>query len=776
MTTIRALRPILFLLLAPLAAACPSSNECGTGTVSRDGVCAPLIGPCFGTLREDGTCVLPCAAGEAWDPAREACVPAADCSPGTADQGGVCVGICAADEHWDGTACASGPACGPGTVLDATRRTCVLAPTACEPGTHLEGDGCVPDATECGAGTHLEDGRCVLDRLPAPDVPESAAGPAELTLPAAGGAITLGGNVDAPDADGNPDWDEFVFTAAAGTWLRLSATADGNALPAFAVFSEATDADGYALFERYAINPNGRDCAREVYLPRAGRYLIAVSDYTNVVADLFGYLALPVGGDDYSYQVKVEHLGAPTLSAIVPPAFATGSATNGALHFYRIAAVTLDQAFDIVSAPPGGEPNDLFRAVTVFDPTGAPIRERIASTTSETVRTILAAVTAGDYLVVHDHLVTIGPRLDFKLEVGLLAATNCGVIDCSSGALAQGARALLRWDVSANDLFVGSVALPTGSPGSLRVVFLDRGLGALTASASVSAGSNAKYRQFVAQATRIHALVLNESSANVPTYTVDARTLATPALQLGQLDTGLTVAGMPASTWPPSGFARATAAAGQVVVARALAGTSGPWTTPVEEWLTPDLVTAGPAVDLVTVTWPLTPVRPNLAWSPAGGTLLHRVGDQPGVDVTGATYEVAPYALTPNDLGTLATGATLQATGQTLHAGARGAVLRYTAAASQGATVTVTPAGSLLQSDVWVLVPGALESAGSSTWVPDAAGPHLAGKARATAAAAGAAATAAWTSPYAGPCLVLVEHAGGGSPTDSFTVTIVQTP
>jgi hypothetical protein len=331
--------------------------------------------------------------------------------------------------------------------------------------------------------------------------------------------------------------------------------------------------------------------------------------------------------------------------------------------------------------------------------------------------------------------------------------------------------------VAANDLFVASVALPTGAASGLRVVYLDRGLAALTTSTTITADYNAKYRQFALQSTRIYALLMNESAtADVPAYTVDARKVATPALQLGQLNTGLTVPGMPASTWDPSGFARAILGAGQVLVTRSFSGTTGAWTTPVEELLTPGLVTAGPAVDLAAGTWPLPKVKPDLAFAAAGGTLLHRAGDQPGVDVTGATYQVAPYALTPNDLGTLGTGATLTATGQTLAAGADVTVLRYTAAASQGAQVTVTPGGATLQPEVWLLAPGALESAGGSTWLPDAAGPALAGKAHAIASGAGAAATVAWTAPYAGPCFILVQHAGAGSPTDSFTVTLLQTP
>ena len=54
------------------------------------------------------------------------------------------------------------------------------------------------------------------------------------------------------------------------------------------------DAEGYIVYDRWALNPHGIDSARRVYLPIDGLYIIQVSDYANALAacSIHNYLSM----------------------------------------------------------------------------------------------------------------------------------------------------------------------------------------------------------------------------------------------------------------------------------------------------------------------------------------------------------------------------------------------------------------------------------------------------------------------------------------------------
>ncbi|MFW5740728.1 MAG: hypothetical protein ACOC1F_10235 [Myxococcota bacterium] len=369
--------PLLAALSLALVHCGGDDLACGPGSKLVGDRCVAEVLDCgAGTKLVDGRCEPLCDPGQAWNGSE--CVDDTACAPGTERIDGGCVPACPDGEFWDGNACAVLPSCGDGTTFDEDAGACVPNDSLCAEGTHFDGGVCVPDTESCGPGTHLDGGTCVPDQLPDPDVPESAdpTGEASFDLPDAGNSITLGGTVDTPedrDGDGyvDPDYDYFTFSATAGTWLRIQATSEGAAHPAFVIVSDASDAGGAPLYVRYALNPGAIDVQREVYLPFDGDYRLIVSDYSHVSAELFGWLGLPVGGDDFTYHVGVDNLGEPSPSTVsAVPASESGSTADGALSFVELSGL---QQHDVrvihnLGMPSGKMHSDVFAALLLFGP------------------------------------------------------------------------------------------------------------------------------------------------------------------------------------------------------------------------------------------------------------------------------------------------------------------------------------------------------------------------------------------------------------------------
>jgi hypothetical protein len=209
-----------------LSACGGDGTECGPGTTDQNGTCVPDILECGdGTVLQDDQCVPICGTDQYWDGTQ--CVNTPECAAGTTfnSQTGECE-PCPQGQYWNGTACQIVPECDDGTTFNAATGKCE------------------PDAEACGPGTVFINGQCVPEELPDPDVVESTdpVGEAPFNLPAAGQSVSLGGVVDEPtdlDGDGwaDADWDAFTVTVPAGTYLRIRATSEGAALPAFMVLS-----------------------------------------------------------------------------------------------------------------------------------------------------------------------------------------------------------------------------------------------------------------------------------------------------------------------------------------------------------------------------------------------------------------------------------------------------------------------------------------------------------------------------------------------------------
>lgn len=760
-------------LMAGLAAAsCGGDDlECGPGTTENGGECIGTVGSCGpGTKEVEGVCVPDCPQEQYWNGVE--CTALPTCAPGTQVSDGTCVPSCANGKSWNGTACVGEPTCGDGTQYDPDAGACLPTAASCGAGTHFENGKCVPDATQCGAGTHEEDGGCVKDPVPPPDVPESSdpQGEAAFDLPASGATTVLGGRVDTPadlDGDGmaDPDFDTFTFEAKAGTWLRLGALSKGAAHPALAVVSEASDSQGYPLFSRYLVDPVHADCEREIYLPRDGKYAVIVSDYDHVVGSVFGWNVLPVGGDDFLYRIEVENLGVPSPKAITSPTAAdSGDVADGKLHFFSLQGLAKHDARVVtnVGVPTGHAYNDVFGAVMVFAPDGSLVRERISGSTDQDAVARFAATTAGAHLVVFDHLMTIGDRLDFAMNVAPLSSTNCGTGNCSSGTLPQGEDRLLYWELAPGDLFAAGLSLPSDATTTVDLLLLDEGLTQVADDSSASKYGNAKALRYAEKTERVYLRIAEHSGNAVPSYSIDARVKTTPLLTPGQAASGLAVVQMPAGTYENAGYAHLAASANRLLVSTDLAVSGPNWTAPQEEYLSTSFGLLGPALDTTSSSFPNSAVAPLMAWVPTSGHCLHRVRDANKADIGQETWGTTLHEIDPVDLGTPKQAQPSKVTQKSLDLATGLSVFRFSGAPGPKATVTVTPkAGNALRPEVWVATQGAESySGGKYTWNADPSSWRLGIIAKATAANAGTPVSVQAT-PVQGLHVVMVRDAAG---------------
>ncbi len=743
-----------------LSACGSDGTSCGPGTVEQNGKCVPEIGECGdGTVLQGNQCVPACENNQYWD--GQQCVSTPECAAGTTFNpvSGECE-PCPQDQYWDGTACVQVPSCDAGTTFNAATGKCE------------------PNEEACGPGTVFKDGRCVPEKLPEPDVLESSdpTGTAQFDLPAEGESVSLGGVVDVPidlngDGYADADWDAFTVTAPAGTYLRIQATSEGATLPAFMVLSAEVDDQGYALYARYSINPNGLECAREVYLPRADSYTILVSDYDNMVRELFGAGAFPVGGDDFSYYLSVENLGAPTVTDIDSlPLSDSGKFGPGHLFFYNLKSLSMADVLSITSAgqPLPDSSSDAFPLIMLLGPDGS-ILENYANNPADDAGILLSVPLDGDYLVIQDFLLRIGPLDDFEISGVRENVEDCTAGGCVGGALAAGEQRVLKWDLASADYFLFNATVPADASENLRVIVYDNQMNVLS-EASAGATWNRWGEMFTTQDTWIYLWLEGWTGGAVPSYTLDAVHQATQALESGVMTTGLGIIDMPVDTRADSGIAHFVGSAGQMVVTTDMTTHGGGWTSPLQQIFSSDMKIIGPALD--TLTQDLPALDPPLAYLPADGYYLQLISDPAG-DISGATYDTSLRLQDLTALGAPATGNPVSAAGQLLDADTGMSFFAYTATSGEKAGLTVTPNGANLQPEVWLLEFGFHNQA---NWYSRADYPELGLQSAQTATSAGQPATLEHVASYDGMIVVVVRDASGSGAGDTFDLDVTIIP
>lgn len=753
---------LVFLMWLPAFAGCGGGSglECAEGTIEQSGKCVPVIIDCAPGTRQEGlACVPQCQTGEMWTGSE--CAPATSCAPGTVLQGNQCVPACGAGEYWDGNACADVPGCDQGTVFNPQTGRCEI------------------DASVCAPGTRLENGVCVPGQAPSADVHQTGDPDrlAEFDIPAAGQSVSLDGVVDAPvdiNGDGvvDPDWDGFTFDAPAGTWLRITATSYGAALPAFFLGYTNTDQGDYL---RYAVNPNGLETVREFYLPYDGNYVIWISDYNHLMAYAFGYSPIVVGGDDFTYYVTIDNLGTPTpMDVDSLPLADSGDLADGRLHFYSLNSLVSGDTVSLASVglPPPGAASDIYKALMLFDDSGKLIVNQEVYRTDETADVLHVAQSSGDLLVVLDYLILVGSNRAYLFKAGDLQPDNCTTGDCSSGSVAADASQLLAWDLDAGQLFSAGVYLPPPTDDYLvfKASFLDQDGTPLADDQYIDYMYNGYLRTYAQNAKRVYLWLREVYGQEVPDYTLTDSIRDTTLLESGSDYTNLTIEHFPPYTYYPAGVEHVANQAGKLVVFSNFTPQSG-WTSAREQVFTakldasPDLDQddapdpIAPVVDVSSALFPDSAITPVFFYARTNDHFLHYVDDAYG-SASGNSYDVGLRTYDITDLGEPGVGQPVGLQYQTLSGMD---FYGFTGHKNQWTEITVHQRSlSTMQAEVWVFNFGTVVwNWISYLWLPDSQAQRLGVIKIETAAAAGDDITVGYNSPYDGLSLVLIQDADG---------------
>ena len=249
-----------------------------------------------------------------------------ECGPGTKAIAGVCTPI----------GSGSGTTCGAGTMFDPAQDACVPATGICGDGTVLVGGTCQdPNA---GITVDLEEG-------PEPNGFETGAAPAgTITLAPVGdprGFVIHGCIVPVGDT---ADFDRYVVTVPGPTLIDITAAGVGGLAGAFAAVDPGAD------FQRFGLAFAADTAEREVYLPAAGTFSIAIADARTLLGVIDNAGAPAAGNPDGSscYYVTLQQ------ETPVPVPLSLTAANTGAfstkLQFFDAPAGALPSGFtDLVA-------------------------------------------------------------------------------------------------------------------------------------------------------------------------------------------------------------------------------------------------------------------------------------------------------------------------------------------------------------------------------------------------------------------------------------------
>ncbi|MCW5805016.1 MAG: hypothetical protein KIT31_21780 [Deltaproteobacteria bacterium] len=216
------------------------------------------------------------------------------CGPGTTDIDGICTG------NSDPTVM-----CTDGTIKDPVSGNCVLDPNACQDGTVKVGNACVdPGVVSADIQEAAEPNGLGL-------LGEDSEDPAGIiTLKPVGQHFVIKGTI-APfqdlDLDGqmDPDVDSYVIQVNQPAMLNITADGVHGLAAGFVAVAAVDSSDPLANWTRFGINLTGDTSKRQVYLPAAGIYVIAIADTRSLF--LTGGAAGPApGGLPFDYYVTID--------------------------------------------------------------------------------------------------------------------------------------------------------------------------------------------------------------------------------------------------------------------------------------------------------------------------------------------------------------------------------------------------------------------------------------------------------------------------------------
>jgi hypothetical protein len=715
-----------------------------------------------GFVMKDGTCVEQCASGTTFDAATGQCLPA-----------------CGEDSVWNGTECQKIPTCDDGTTFNPETLQCEPDIFGCAPGTHKQEGVCVLDLS-CGEGTHQEDSQCVKNRLGPPDVPE---GPenndsnyeggvaTEFVLPAEGQQITLGGTIqEAVDQNGDneedPDWDGFETTAAAGTYLRITATSEGACLPVLEIIG--LDGNNRINFLRYGVNPNGLDMSREFYLPYSEKYVFFVTDYNNLVPSLFGEIIFPVGGSKFTYQVTVERLSTPIPVEFPVPGNLAGDFGTGSLKFYSLSGLTENERFYVLSTArsASGVRNHVFPALMIIDANGQLLREVVQPRMGSDTELPFRAPADGNYLVVQDFLLVSGNHRGYNTAVEKIEPLDISHQTEVQGSVAAGRLGWYSWDLEIGDFMVAGI-YPSTNDADIAVYLYDTDMNWIAYSNHGSAGQFEDTFTYATLPTKA-VLKVQEIKGNAAQYEIQAAQIATPKLESGVHASNLQVTQMPLNTFITMGVDHFVGKSGDMAIFTDFATHGGvTWNNKWEAVYPTDFSEIyGPALD---VTNGYSPVVPNLTYQKRDDHFLHIAYGYSGDDIVGGTYETTLTFQPTTNFGVTTCGQLHSAPDQTLFAASGVAFYGVTLGINRAVRIEVTPTqNATLRPKIHAMNFGRIPM---SAWDPMPDAPQLGAVDIRTATQAGESLAMDYFSPYDGLSFFMVSNADGPS-TDHFDVSI----
>jgi hypothetical protein len=248
--------------------------------------------------------------------------------------------------------CVAVAACGAGTAPDPATGQCVPdGSMICTGGTVFDPStsSCVPDPSLCQDGTVLVGGQCVipgtvdLEEGPEPNglglLGEASNNPAGVVaLKPVGEHFVLHGHINPyQDVDGDglndPDVDAYTLTVSGPSLLHVSADGVHGLAAGFVAVANVASTSPLFSWQRFGINLAADTSDRQLFLPAAGTYLLAISDTRSLF--LQGGAA---GNPMAEYYVTVDALDMP---APTPLAGNTVSGTiGGDVQFYAPAMGT----------------------------------------------------------------------------------------------------------------------------------------------------------------------------------------------------------------------------------------------------------------------------------------------------------------------------------------------------------------------------------------------------------------------------------------------------
>ena len=254
------------------------------------------------------------------------------CGPGTTEVDGVCTG-------------AGAGTCSDGTILVDDH--CEIDPNACQGGTVLMGGQCV----DPGAQT------ATIEEATEPNAlgiggEDSADTAGTIMLKPVGEHFTIHGKIKPfQDSDGDgqndADFDTYDITVNGPTMLEVTVDGVNGLAGGFVALANAAGDDPLATWTRFGVNPTGDTAKRQMYLPAAGTYFIAIADSRS----LFLTGSAPgagMGQPDMEYYATIDQVTA-TPTALTPTAGVASSQGQKAPGEVKLFSVTMGEGINDAS-------------------------------------------------------------------------------------------------------------------------------------------------------------------------------------------------------------------------------------------------------------------------------------------------------------------------------------------------------------------------------------------------------------------------------------------